>query len=91
MVIDEAVTPTASYNWTCGRFHDAHSLFGRRKVIALLFQFDTDGLGFELLAVLNRASQTHGVPARSANSRYHSARFRNSTESGIILSRFRGQ
>ena len=43
------------------------------------------------LAVFNRASQTHGVPARSANSRYHSARFRNSTESGIMLSRFRGQ
>ena len=42
-------------------------------------------------AVFNRASQTHGVPARSANSRYHSARFRNSTESGIMLSRFRGQ
>jgi hypothetical protein len=43
------------------------------------------------LAVFNRASQTHGAPARSANSRYHFARFRNSNESGIMLSRFRGQ
>jgi hypothetical protein len=34
-------------------------------------------------AVFNRASQTQGFPARSANFRYHAARSHNSSESGI--------
>lgn len=37
------------------------------------------------LAVCNRISQIVGFPVRSAISRYHAARFRNSSESGIPM------
>jgi hypothetical protein len=41
-------------------------------------------------AVFNRAAQIHGFPARSANSRYHAARFRSSSKSDIIRFRLGG-
>ena len=73
-------------------FHRAAGLVRRRFVPhESEFGFDAVSLRFQIFGRAQTRLQTHGLPARSANSRYHAASCRNLSVPGIatLLSTFR--